>query len=209
MSARFGWVTAGCSRGPHPACDQDLFNYPLAAVVPTLGSLVPGWLLIVPRTKSLAFGGLSRQHRQDILGLARGLAIEVQVFGRNSFILEHGPSKPRSAVGCGVDQSHLHVVPMDGDLLSSALADKSVHWIAVNMEDPWSKCPQDQEYLLICRDDQCYVGLPQVAQSQYFRRKIAHICGAPDAWDYREWPCYENAQRTIEYFAAARQRRAA
>jgi hypothetical protein len=51
--------------------------------------------------------------------------------------------------------------------------------------------------------------LPHVAQSQYFRRKIAHICGTPGAWDYREWPCYENAQRTIEYFAVARRRRAA
>jgi ATP adenylyltransferase len=208
-SARFDWVISGCSQGPEPACDQDLFNHPMAAVVPTLGSLVPGWLLVVPRAKSLALRDLPQQHRRDILNLARQLADEVKVFGRTPFILEHGPSKPSSAVGCGVDQSHLHVVPMDRDLLNSALADKSVLWTFTSMQDPWSSCSPGQEYLLICRDDECYIGVPYVAQSQYFRRKIAHICGTPDAWDYREWPCHENAQRTIEYFAGARQHRAA
>jgi len=171
-SARFDWITSGCSRGPQPACDRDLFNFPLAAVVPTLGSLVPGWLLVVPRVKSLAFRDLPKQHRQDILSLAQRLAVEVKAFGRNSFIFEHGPSKPSSAVGCGVDQSHLHVVPMDGDLLSAALADESVLWTVTNAQDPWSKCSPGGEYLLICRDDECYVGRPHVAQSQYFRRKI-------------------------------------
>src|SRR5260370_41652645 len=100
-SARFDWTTSGCSRGPQPACDRDLFNYPLAAVVPALGSLVPGWLLVVPRARSLALSDLHQQHRQDILSLSRRLAVKVKEFGRNSSIFYHGPSKPSRRLGYG------------------------------------------------------------------------------------------------------------
>ncbi len=210
MFTRFSWVTLGCRQGPHPICDRDLLDDPLAAVVPTLGSLVPGWLLVVPKTESLAFAGLSGPTRRDILILARNLAAEVKAFGRNSFILEHGPSSPASVVGCGVDQAHLHIVPLDANLSAAALADSSVRWTPADPQDPWDGCLPGQQYYLICGSDGSYMGSPRVAQSQYFRRKIAQIVGMPDAWDYREWPCHENVQRTIEHFAGAeRQRRAA
>jgi ATP adenylyltransferase len=209
MSTRFGWVTSGYGSGPNPA-DVDLLSHPLAAVVPTIGSLVPGWLLLVPRLESLAFRDLPRKQRQEILALARTLANDVKAFGRNSFVFEHGPSKPLSPVGCGVDQSHIHVAPMNGDLLSLALADETVVWTVADPTDPWRECPSGREYLLISHDDDCYVGFPRVTQSQYFRRKIAYLQGAPEAWDYREWPCHDNAQRTIEHFSSVRaQRRAA
>jgi ATP adenylyltransferase len=209
MSTRFGWVTSGFGCGPDPLCDQDLLGHPLAAIVPTLGSLLPGWLLVVPRTESLAVRDLASHQRQDVLRLARAMARRVAIFGRDTFILEHGPSKPLSVVGCGVDQSHLHVVPMNGDLLTKALADDSVDWNNASFRDPWRKCQWDREYLLICGKDVCYIGFPRVPQSQFFRRKIAQIQGMPNAWDYRKWPYYENAQRTIEHFAAARAHRAA
>jgi diadenosine tetraphosphate (Ap4A) HIT family hydrolase len=210
MSTRFGWVASGFGEGPHPVCDRDLLNHHLAAVVPTLGSLVPGWVLIVPKAQCLSFKDLPRNQRQDLLALGRSLETELKAFGRDTFIFEHGPCKPLSGIGCGVDQSHLHVVAMDGDLSSKVLADNSVVWMAADARDPWTTCRDDQEYLLICEKGACYIGFPRVAQSQYFRRKIAEIRGMPDAWDYREWPFHENAQRTIEHFTITRtQRRAA
>jgi ATP adenylyltransferase len=155
--------------------------------------------------KSLAVRDLRSHDRQILLSLAKAMANEVKIFGRNTFIFEHGPTKPCSANGCGVDQSHLHVVPMDGDLLSMVLADDSVVWAIANTLDPWTQCQQDREYLLICGKDDCYIGFPRVVQSQYFRKKIAQILGMSDAWDYRKWPSHENAQRTIEHFATATQ----
>src|SRR5258708_2153983 len=175
MFTRFSWVTLGCRQGPHPICDRDLLDDPLAAVVPTLGSLVPGWLLVVPKTESLAFAGLSGPTRRDILILARNLAAEVKA-----------------------------------TLSGAALGESWVRWTRADPQDPGDGCLPGQQYSLICGSDGSYMGSPRVAQSQYFRRKIAQIVGMPDAWDYREWPCHENVQRTIEHFAdAERQRRAA
>ncbi len=209
MSARFDWVTSGLDWGPHPVCDRNLLNHPLAAVVPTLGSLVPGWVLVVPRTKALATRDLEPRERRCIFGFAAALQDQVQMFGRHTFVFEHGPTKPRSAIGCGVDQAHLHVLGMNGDLMSAVLADDSVVWTSANVEDPWLQCQHGQDYLLIRDRNTCYIGSPREIQSQYFRKKIAQLRGRPDAWDYREWPCYENAQRTIEHFSSRHRRQAA
>jgi ATP adenylyltransferase len=210
MSKRFNWVTLGLSRGPDPLCDIDLLQHPAAGVVPTLGSLLPGWLLVVPRIPSLSLHQLSSNQRQRVFAVAQEAARCVSNFGHRTFIFEHGPTESLSAMGCGVDQSHVHVLAMDGDLLETALADVSVIWNPVSTEDRWSKCRDGREYLLICEKDRCYVGSPHSPQSQYFRRKIAQIQGKPDAWDYRGWPCYENVQRTIGHCATFwPQRRAA
>lgn len=204
MSHRFSWITSGFGNGSLP-CDIDLLRDPLAAVVPTLGSIIPGWLLVVPRQEALAIGHFAPRHRQELLNLARIISGDVRVFGSRTFILEHGPARVSSIMGCGVDHAHLHVVPMDRDLLTPVLADESVDWTATDAHDPWVKCQQNREYLLVCTDDGCYVGFPRQAQSQYFRKKIAQLQGVPDSWDYREWPCHGNAQRTIEHFSRVQQ----
>src|SRR5258708_12263270 len=104
MFTRFSWVTLGCRQGPHPICDRDLLEDPLAAVVPTLGSLVPGWLLVVPKTESLAFAGLSGPTRRDILILARNLVAEAKAFLRPSLLLYHPPSNPPTPLACRANQ---------------------------------------------------------------------------------------------------------
>lgn len=198
MPNRFDWITSGERSGPDPVCDLDLRDHQLAAVVPTLGGLVPGWLLVIPRIEALGFRDLQPKSRMEVLGLARTIGEEVSAEGGQPYILEHGPSKASTVMGCGVDQAHLHVVPLQRDLLATCLSDRSIEWFAADPVDPWRSCEGGREYLLICKDDACYIGYPSSCESQYFRKKIAQLLEVPDVWDYRRWPFYENARRTID-----------
>lgn len=202
MSARFNWVVSGHYHGPDPVCDVDLLVNPLAAVVPTIGSIVAGWVLVVPRIGALSIRDLDQVTRAEILTFARKAGEQVTAFGGLPYIFEHGPSAPNSSIGCGVDQAHIHVVPLGEDLLGAALADQSVTWVRANYADPWQGCRPDCEYLLVCRGTECFIGFTNSTESQFFRRKIAQVRGTPDAWNYREWPFYDNARRTIEHFQA-------
>src|SRR5262249_38676442 len=130
MSSRFDWVTSGLERGPHPICDRNLHDHPLAAVLPSLGSLVPGWLLVVPRVEALTIRDLPAHERAELLSLARAMA--GAGMGIQPYVFEHGPSKASTSMGCGVDQAHLHTVGLNRDLLSAALHDDSVTWMTAS-----------------------------------------------------------------------------
>lgn len=201
MEQRFEWVTAGRDRGPDAVCDRDLFADLRAAVTPSLGSIVPGWLLVVPRVRALSYARIPEGDRRAILGTARRLEGIVVGFAQNTFVLEHGARSADTLMGCGVDQAHLHVIPAHFDLVTDVLAySPGVTWEPADVEDPWAAIPRGAEYYLMSGKHGTVIGYPSTVESQFFRRRIAQLSGKPTAWDYREWPHYDNAHRTLEYF---------
>lgn len=200
MERRFGWVLEDKRRGPDTVCDVDLASDSRAAVVPSIGSLVPGWLLVVPRRPALAFAEFDLLERVELLTFALSVSAQVAEFGNRVYQLEHGAAVAGSSVGCGVDQAHLHVLPTDFDLEQVVFRDRSVQWTAADPHDPWRDVALGAEYYLIRSEDRCFIGSPLNAQRQYFRRKVAEAVGSPECWDYREWPFYERAGRTIGHY---------
>ncbi len=204
MRRRFDWIVQGRATGPNPRCDIDLVQGGPIAVVPSLGSLFPGWLLAIPRKKLLSLRELGEVERGDFLTFCEAVGQSLSRFSSQVYYLEHGPAFEQSKVGCGLDQAHLHLVPTSQPLLESVLNDDGVDWVETSRTDPWAGVPAGVEYYLIsCSSSaKSYVGLPREPQSQYFRRNLAALTGRPDEWDYREWPHYEHIQRTIDHFTA-------
>lgn len=209
MQSRFSWATRGQTTGPNPRCDIDLLPGHPFAVVPSLGSLFPGWVLAIPRKPVLSIRDLQSAERRELLAFSRGVAHMLSSFDPRVHYFEHGPSEQKSVVGCGVDQAHLHVVPTPLDLLGVVLADPAVNWSEASDIDPWAAIPAGVEYYLIATSTGSYVGEPNKAESQYFRKKLAAMSGAPSEWNYREWPHYEHIGRTIDHFALEHTKQAA
>jgi ATP adenylyltransferase len=204
MQNRFDWVVRGDATGPDPKSDIDLFHGQSVAVVPSLGSIYPGWLLAIPRQRLLSLRQLRTDERANLLRLCKGVGKQLSAFSSQVFYLEHGPAMEESQVGCGVDQAHLHLVPTEHQLLDDVLADDSVRWSEVDNADPWAVIPPKTEYYMISNLKKSYVGFPLEPRSQYFRKKLAALNGTPDEWDYRKWPHYEHIERTIDGFAIER-----
>lgn len=199
---RFSWVVQGGAQGPDPISDVPVLTGADALVVPTVGAIVPNWLLVIPRSCALSLACVSASVRQAVLELAEDAA---QRLGENDKALyfEHGSGKSGSVIGCGVDQAHLHVLNTELDILGAALADDSVDWSLTEERDPWARLAH-AEYYFIRNGSRSYIGFPRIAQSQFFRKHIARAAGVPWQWDYKAWPNHENIRRTYERFNRAK-----
>lgn len=195
---RFGWIVRGEHAGPDPACDVPVRSTPEATAIPTLGPIVPNWILVVSRVRALSMADLAPRVRRNMVRFGQELAAEMSGSGTPIFF-EHGARAPGGTVGCGVDQAHLHVLVTEIDLLNIALSDRDVAWTMIDGLDPWAHLDAS-EYYVIQSSGNAFVGRPQASQSQYFRKLIARAAGVPYQWDYKTWPHYENVRRTYGRF---------
>jgi len=160
------------------------------AVVPSLGSLVPGWLLVVPKRRVLNCGMLSESERLELKGLIGHLTEALRRFPGNVFAFEHGPAHIASLAGCGVDQAHMHLVPLEFDLLAVASNAAGVHWNVDACASIADLVHRNGEYVAINDHarGRSIVGCPVEQTSQWVRKVIATELDRTDEWDYRESP---------------------
>jgi ATP adenylyltransferase len=202
--SRFDWVVQGAARGPDDVFDEDLAEFPQAAVIPTRGAFVAEWLLIVPRIRSLSVAGLDQTQRTRVLAVAEAVSARMSARTGASVIFEHGPRQRGSATGCGVDQAHLHVVGGAADLLDRLIEQvDDANWSTADYADPWQGTPPLCEYLMVRDRDRAVTALVNSSTSQRLRRALADVLGCSHEWDYRLYPHEWNARRTKEMFHGA------
>jgi diadenosine tetraphosphate (Ap4A) HIT family hydrolase len=188
--------------------DTPIFESESFVALPTVGALVEGWLLVVPKTPSLCFADLQTSAFSELESfLADIVPIIESSYGPIS-MFEHGPAATASPIGCGVDHAHLHLVPAKGDLQAGA------EQIAPNVR--WSrvaslKTVRDQSstrggYWFLqqpygsgrCNLGVCSDGEPP---SQLFRKVIAASLGCPEEFDWKETLGEGKIAATVERLA--------
>lgn len=181
-------------------CDTVLFESQNFVIVPTVGSIVPGWLLIVTKIPHLSMSVLD-EHQLAELDEVRSQAEAVlgDAFCSPVVAFEHGPCRTGQGIGCGVDHAHVHVVALSSSLMVAAerLGYQELEWRSVGS---FREClaPSGSPYLAIEDvDGQCYRADAASAPSQYFRRAIAAMAGVPNEYDWRRFPFLDNANLTI------------
>lgn len=196
--ARFDWIYE--KTGVLRNWDVDLTPECEFATVPTLGAILPNWLLFMPRQHHLSIAQMNPDARIRLFKHARltmeGLSGREQ--GDDVAFFEHGAGNVGSLVGCGVDHAHLHAVPLPFSLSDKLLREQDVVAVA-DSADPWS-CVRTPEYLLCVDGAGAYVAPANESISQFFRRTIASEIGQQDRWNYREFPFAENIAETVRNF---------
>lgn len=170
-------------------------------VVPTVGAIVPGWLLVVPRKHFLCVGAMGDALRREMRELSETAAEALRVsFGPVTFF-EHGPTEPATSVGCGVDHAHLHVVASNVDLLGGArqIAQQPLSWSRVaGMQLTADYFRRRLPYLYVeLPNGEVWLGTHSKIESQLFRKVIAAASGRADVFD---WKCHsfeENVHQTV------------
>ena len=197
QTSKFAWA-----RGEGRCPENLYYNEPIMEtseflVVPSLGSIVPGWLLIVPKVDVARFSELPRQSLEKLETLLETLKAETEnTFGR-AYLFEHG-GHVGSKLSCGVDQAHLHLVPLAFDLLEAAVGTSDLKWTIKEGLIFTDGGFGNDEYLFVSSFDKTAACRCPKPVSQWFRRLIAKKMNVAEAWNYREYPFHENILRTLE-----------
>jgi diadenosine tetraphosphate (Ap4A) HIT family hydrolase len=153
-------------------------------VLPSLGQIVPGYLLFVPSSHYRALADLPAELLTEIDELRTIAENRLRTAYGSYLYFEHG-ARSDSAGGCGIYHAHLHAVPFrhaDDPVrrLKEAFSYDEIDGLKRLRE-------QAPERSYLYYQDVCgnqYVFRTEHLASQFMRRVLAEALGS-DAWDWR------------------------
>ena len=168
------------------------------AVIPSIGPLVTGHVLVIPRRHMRSFVRLSVREREAGEDLAAGMARALaSTLARRVHRFEHGSSRYGGVIACSVEHAHLHLVPSDVDVWP--LIENAGTWIELGSRS-LASVAGDFEYLMYEHPDGTrlvWITDDVPIPSQFMRRAFAAALGAPDRWDWRRDPRPDVIQATL------------
>ena len=181
--------------------DTILEETPNFVVLPTKGSIVRGWVLVVPKFPISRMADVPESLRGELDEVVEATLEKLEDRFGSAFSFEHGGFKG-SQVSCGVDQAHLHIASLDFDLLKSAEAASQGGWVEVNQSRALADGVVDQEYWFASSEKRTIYKPVDFPVSQFFRKIVADHMHEREAWDYKAHDFLENVDLTIRAFAA-------
>lgn len=186
--------------------DNPVFESGNFVALPSLGSLVEGWLLLAPKEHFISMGALPEELVVEMEDMKARISAHVRNEYGEICVFEHGPAFPSRKVGCSVDHAHLHIVPVTFDIAEAArpFMPHDSEWRTAS----WSECREahraGKDYLYFEQP----IGFGSISThgdfgSQVFRKAIASQIGRPDEFNWREHPELDTVARTINVFAHA------
>jgi len=211
---RFAWVMDEAAPRSADLWDREILRTDRFVALPSAGSLVSGWTLVVPRSPMINLARLDDAGRAELDSIIEIVAGSLAATGQRIYCFEHGSGWSGSATGCGVDQGHLHIVPLPFDVRAAARArtDGAIDWSSSTSDGPTlAQLPSGGEYVALwsAHEGSPMIGAVRRPVSQWIRRVVADKLGMADEWDYRNHPQTRNVSRTLEMLVPLRAKPAA
>ena len=187
-----------------PAYDRVIAEFADCVMAPTLGSIIPNWLLIIPRHKQVNFRKWARASLSPY-ELIAGFLAQLGIQSERAIWFEHGASQEGTTIGCGVDHAHIHLLidaPFSFGAFSLAAQNRGTsRWTSTSSEYVYKKISPSNSYLAMGSEDEAvFCEKVEAIGSQFLRRVVAQLVGSPDSWDYKEYPHYSNVLLTLQNF---------
>jgi ATP adenylyltransferase len=199
-----------CSNLAHAAArqlwDNPVFESQSFVAIPSLGALIEGWLLLVPKDHFISLGALPDQLVTEMEDMKAKVSAYVGSEYGKVCVFEHGPASASREVGCSVDHAHLHIVPLGFDIATAARP--FMPHDAVWSRASWSKCQEayraGKDYLYFEQPlGSGWISTHRNFGSQIFRKAIAAQIGRPDEFNWREHLQLDTVAKTIDVLAQA------
>ena len=175
-------------------------------VIPTMGCLTVGYVLLVTKQHYLSLAGLDRGPYLEMLDLKRTVEeILFRRLGTRCLTFEHGTADPGSRGANSVSHAHVHLLPFAQPVWQDILPQLPAAEVEAvgSYGELWANWQKHTpgSYLLFQDLDQRIYYIPDAHEmpSQLFRRCLAPLLGA-DCWDWRREHYPENIVRTIGLF---------
>ncbi len=191
-----------CVLRDDPDLSSELWNQPLYEgkfhyIVPGLGSLVPGYLLLVTHDHFQNFSCLPSEAHREFRALKLAIFNWTRLVYGSCTVFEHGSFGDGSG-GC-IDHAHLHFLGADIDLAGHI---DQIIGERYSINSPILISEESRNYLYIRQNsNKSAVYYPEKdLERQYLRKICAKLLGKPEFWDYRFHFFEENIHHTIRSF---------
>lgn len=198
---RFRALLEGTGGAEH---DRPLLETARWLVAPTLGAIVPGWLLIIPRRPVLNFKQWSVAEATRPELIIRELGEYLGLEEHDVIWFEHGPFRPSTSVGCGLDHAHIHFLVQPSfkfiDFEAAARSLSDFDWQRMPRGQGYAGLKGANSYLIAGSGENVITAVDvEKAGSQFFRRVVSKLAGE-SGWDYRRHPHSANVSQTVKQF---------
>ena len=175
-------------------------------VLPSLGQIVEGYLLIMPKGHYRSFALLD----EELFEEAESVYSETETILRRTYtrpiFYEHGMGYSASGNGCCVDHAHIHAIPVSLSLF--ACLQKEFKWNNIQKLGDLSRMVRGSHYLFVQdSSQQKRVYYASNVKAQYIRHLVAEQLGTPDKGDWMLYPGVEELLATLRRMSYWKQER--
>jgi diadenosine tetraphosphate (Ap4A) HIT family hydrolase len=169
-------------------------------IIPALGSLLPGYLLLVSKRHELAMATLDKEELFSLELQIDSILKRFIALSNNWIIFEQGSTKADGLKGCCIEHMHLHFVPLKIDLANQ---------LSNRLSAPLEPIDSLNGLKIICNEHPCnYIFIrnpdgkkfllrPEGYPSQFVRQLIAANLKLEQSWDWKRFPMVTNSILTI------------
>ena len=137
--------------------------------VPAIGSLVPGYILVVYKKHIYSMAQLPQKKIKTLLKFSAHISsIQKKLWG-SSAIFEHGGCSVTEDAGSCINHAHWHIVPVDFDIRPQKYEFKKVP----SFESFASRNQGKQPYLLYINNSDTYICENALPEKQIFRKCLS------------------------------------
>jgi len=179
-----------------------LFENSNFLVMPSLGSITEGYLMIITKKHINSMAELSKEEMIDLLSLLEKLKKTLyNHYGITPIIFEHGSGKKNvENASSSIIHAHIHIVPINFckqshvDIITESKMSK------IDIINELYNFGNTSYILYIDQNNDSYISKSTdvILPSQYMRKKIAIEKGVADLWDWREHNLQNNIINTIK-----------
>lgn len=175
-------------------------------VVPTVGCLVPGYVLVFCKDHYLSMANLPDDLFSELIQLKRQIEERLyRYFGSRCICFEHGTSDATTSGANSIEHIHFHIIPFSRPIWKEICPNIQVSEVKEffdynSLRKEWKKS-SPKAYLTFQDIDQKIYYIPNAIglPSQLFRKLLSPLLGAEE-WDWRKESYEGNMIRTINLF---------
>lgn len=184
--------------------DRCIFETENFSCVPSIGSFVEGYILVIPKQHFLSTLMMPESHIKELLSITRVLSNFYNNYYHQSFLIyEHGTADAGNVGGMSVVHAHLHFVPCSQQVISVLPEFNFLRFDSFFAAQKYYLKNSSYPYLLLKDiDNSIFLVIDENIPSQYFRRRVCDICGVKGTGDWKRYPYIDNIKKTL---AAAKQ----
>jgi len=171
--------------------------------VASLGQIVEGYAVVFGSEKYINLRDYPPADASEFLRFIYFARMRVENCYGPTVMFEHGASLTGSAVSCGVNRVHLHIVPVHFRSLREHLEETFRREGSVpTLEEGICRLKNSdasEPYFWVEEQGQVHLfSYGEQRESQVVRRALAEQMGLGDRWDWRKYPTQGAAERVAE-----------